>query len=73
MNVDPSAMSKLARFTIPFDMTGSPTISLPCGFTGSGLPLGFQLVGPHLSEPLLCRAGHSYQQVTDWHTRHPAI
>lgn len=73
MNIDPSAMGRLARFTIPFDMTGSPTISLPCGKTASDLPLGVQLVGPHLSEALLCRVGHAFQQATDWHTRHPAV
>jgi amidase len=36
-----------------------------------GLPIGFQLIGPHLSEPALLRAGHAYQQATDWHTRRP--
>lgn len=63
----------MARHMSPFDMTGSPTITLHGGFDGNGLPIGFQLVGRHLSEDLLLRAGHAYQQVTDWHTRHPPV
>ena len=69
---DLAFMGELVRFTVPFDLTGSPTITLPCGFSVDGLPLGFQLVGPHLSEDLLCRAGHAFQQATDWHNRQPA-
>ena len=64
---------RMARHMSPFDMTGSPTITLQGGFDRDGLPIGFQLLGPHLSEDLLLRAGHAYQQVTDWHCRHPAI
>jgi amidase len=63
----------LARFTIPFSMSGSPTITLPAGFDSRGLPVGVQLVGRHLSEDLLLRAGHAFQLVTDWHTRHPRL
>jgi Asp-tRNA(Asn)/Glu-tRNA(Gln) amidotransferase A subunit family amidase len=47
------------------------TITLPGGFH-DGLPLGFQLVGRHLDEARLVRAGVAYQRATDWHTRHPA-
>lgn len=61
------------RFATPFDMSGIPTITLPGGFTAKGLPLSFQLVGRHLSEALLVRAGHAYQQATDWHRRHPLL
>jgi amidase len=63
----------LLRFTAPFDMSGSPTITMPCGFNAKGLPVGFQLVGPHLSEALLLRAGHAYQQATPWHTMPPPV
>jgi amidase len=59
------------RFATPFDMSGNPTITLPGGFTAKGLPLSFQLVGRPLDEVLLVRAGHAYQQATDWHRRHP--
>jgi amidase len=67
------AIEQLIRFTAPYDMSGSPTISLPGGFDANGLPLGFQLVGPHLGEPVLVRAGHAYQQETDWHQRRPPL
>ena len=54
------------RFTIPFDFNGTPTISLPCGLDGDGLPLSIQFVGKHLSEPLLCRMGHAFESATQW-------
>jgi amidase len=66
-------LSGFVRFATPFDMSGSPTITLPGGFTPKGLPLSFQLVSRHLEEALLVRAGHAYQQVTDWHHRHPSL
>lgn len=69
----PNGIDDVLRFTAPFDMSGSPTITLPGAFSPSGMPIGFQLVSRHLDEPLLVRAGHAYQQVTDWHLRHPAI
>ena len=68
-----STIDKLLKFTCPLDMSGSPTITMPCGFTDGGLPVGFQLVGPHLGEDVLLCAGHAYQQATDWHTRHPSV
>jgi amidase len=61
------------RYATPFDMSGSPTITLPGGFTTKGLPVSFQFVGRHLEESLLVRAGHAYQQATTWHRRHPSI
>lgn len=70
---DPAMLAGLLRYTAPFDLTGSPTITLPCGFTPQGTPLAFQLVGRHLAEDLLVRAGHAYQSATDWHRRHPAL
>ena len=61
------------RFTVPFNFTGAPTLSLPCGMNRDGLPLSLQFVGKHLSEPLLCQVGHAYEQATEWHTKHPNI
>ncbi len=55
----------------PFDFSGSPTLSMPCGFTADGLPLSVQFVGNALCEATICRIGHAYQQATGWHTRHP--
>ena len=71
---DESAGSnRFQRFTQPFDFNGSPTISLPSGFTSEGLPLSLQVVGKNLSEQLLCRVGYAYQQETDWHNIHPKM
>ena len=67
----PDGLHRLTRYTAPHDMSGSPTVSLPCGFSAAGRPLGFQLVGRDFGEDLLLRAGHAYQQQTDWHHRHP--
>ena len=69
----PNGIDDVLRFTAPFDMSGSPTITIPGGFNGAGMPIGFQLVGRHLDEALLVRAAHSYQGATDWHRRHPTI
>jgi amidase len=69
----PGGIDDVLRFTAPFDMSGSPTITMPGGFNGAGLPIGFQLVGRHLDEALLVRASHAYQGATDWHRRHPTL
>jgi amidase len=61
------------RFTIPFDLTGSPTITLPCGVVRDQLPIGLQLVGRHLEEAVLFRAATAYERATPWHERHPAL
>jgi amidase len=69
---DPALMTALLSYTCAFDMSGSPTITLPGGFTAQNMPIAFQLIGAHLSEALLCRAGHAFQGVTEFHKRHPA-
>jgi len=63
----------LVRFTSPFNIAGTPTITLPAGFTADGLPIGIQLAGPWLSEPTLIRAGAAFQRETDFHDRHPDL
>lgn len=68
---DPEARYARIRFTAPFDMSGSPSLTLPGGATEQGLPVGFQIVGRHLDEGLVLRAGHAFQQATQWHRRHP--
>ena len=60
-------------FLCPANLAGVPAISIPCGLSQQNLPLGFQLIGPHLSEQLLFQVGHAYQQLTDWHTKHPKL
>lgn len=61
----------IGKFTSPFNATGTPTVTLPCGYTDDGRPVGFQLAGAHGSEALLLQVAHAYQQATDWHTRRP--
>jgi len=70
---DPTGARALLRFTGPFDFSGSPTLSVPSGFSAEGLPHSLQLVGPHLGEAMLCRVGHAYQQATAWHERRPPL
>ena len=60
-------------FTAAVNLAGVPGISIPCGFSKDGLPIGFQLIGPHLSEEKLFQVGHAYQQITDWHTKNPTL
>jgi len=62
-----------SRFTVPSDYAGLPTISLPCGLNGEGLPLSLQFVGHHLSEQLLVQAGHAFEGATDFHNLHPPV
>ena len=59
------------RFTLTLTLTGLPGLSVPCGFTKSGLPIAMQLVGRHFDEASLIKIGHAYQQATDWHERRP--
>lgn len=58
-------------FTAAANLTGTPALAVPCGFTSQGMPIGFQLMGPDLSEALLFQTAHAYEQSTPWHTMHP--
>jgi amidase len=69
----PELISKLQRYTCPFNMTGNPTITLPGGFIKASLPIAFQLVAADLGETTLVRAGSAFQSVTSWHRRHPSF
>lgn len=59
--------------TSPFDAYGVPAISLPCGFTKSGLPIGLMIAGPHFSEGKVLALAYAYQQATSWHTMRPPL
>jgi aspartyl-tRNA(Asn)/glutamyl-tRNA(Gln) amidotransferase subunit A len=59
----------LLRNTRPFNVWGLPAISVPCGFTKSGLPIGLQIAGPHWREDLVLRLAHAYEQATEWRNR----
>jgi aspartyl-tRNA(Asn)/glutamyl-tRNA(Gln) amidotransferase subunit A len=70
---DPLAMYLEDVFTLPANLAGVPGLSFPVGFDADGLPVGMQLMGRHFDEATLFRMTHAYQQVTDWHTRQPAL
>ncbi|GAC1616477.1 MAG: hypothetical protein NVS4B9_05980 [Ktedonobacteraceae bacterium] len=57
------------RLTMPFNLSGLPALSCPCGFNTEGLPIGMQVVGRSFEEATVLRIGHAYQQLTDWHRR----
>ncbi len=65
--------SSLIRNTLPFNVLGIPTISVPCGFTSRGLPIGLQISGPRLGEAAVLALAHAYEQATDWHRREPPL
>ena len=60
-------------FSFPFNLTQQPAMSVPCGFSAEGLPIGLQLVGPMQREDLVLRAAHAYQQATGHHLRRPPL
>jgi len=68
---DPTAVS--IRNTSPFDVLGLPAISVPCGFTTSGLPIGLQIVGAPFAETTVLVLAHAYERETEWHKRHPNL
>jgi len=70
---DPLAMYLEDAFTIPASMAGVPALSIPCGLTADGLPVGLQIISPQFSEDKLMAVGHAYQQVTDFHKKFPKI
>lgn len=70
---DPKVAGNGVAFLAPFNLSGHPALSIPCGFTGKGLPIGLQLIGRAFAEGQLFRLAHAYQQATDWHRRRPSI
>ena len=68
-----AAAPRSAEFTMPMDLAGVPALCVPCGFSADGLPYSIQFTGRRLSEAMLCRVAHAYEQATGWHTRHPAV
>jgi aspartyl-tRNA(Asn)/glutamyl-tRNA(Gln) amidotransferase subunit A len=74
INQDPRGHSALRpRNTLPFDFISLPAISVPCGYTRGGLPVGLQIVGKAFDEVGVLRVARAYEQVTTWHNRHPAL
>jgi len=73
LGAQPDLIASLQRYTCPFNLSGHPTLTMPGGFTGQGMPVGLQLVAPHLREDALVRAGAAFQARTAWHRRHPEV
>jgi len=65
--------AELLRLTRPANLSGLPAISIPCGFTSEGLPVGLQLMGPRWGEARLLAIARTFEEATGWHNRHPAL
>lgn len=70
---DPLKMYLLDIFTLSANMAGIPGISVPCGFSADGLPIGLQIMGNHFDEATILRVAHQFEQATDFHKRKPKI
>ena len=66
-------LALLARLTRPFNICGFPTVSVPCGFTGSEMPIGLQIAGRPFEDTAVLRVANAYEQATDWHTLRPPL
>ena len=66
-------VAALTQYTRPYNITGFPAISVPCGFSSEGMPIGLQLAGRPFDEETVLRAAHAYEQSTDWHLRRPQV
>jgi aspartyl-tRNA(Asn)/glutamyl-tRNA(Gln) amidotransferase subunit A len=69
----PGGVAPSLRNTQPFDIYGLPCISVPCGFSRSGLPIGLSISGPPLGEGIVLALAHAYEQATEWHKRRPTL
>jgi aspartyl-tRNA(Asn)/glutamyl-tRNA(Gln) amidotransferase subunit A len=65
--------SALVRLNRPANVTGHPALSVPCGFTRDGMPVGLQMIGPRWGEARLLALALAYEEATDWHNRHPEL
>jgi aspartyl-tRNA(Asn)/glutamyl-tRNA(Gln) amidotransferase subunit A len=69
----PGGVALSLRNTQPFDIYGLPSISIPCGFSRSGLPIGLEISGPRLGEPMVLALASAYEHATEWHRRRPPV
>ncbi len=72
-DMEESVMFAMIRCTAPFNATHLPALSLPCGFSRAGLPVGMQVVGRPFDEATVVRVGHAFEQATNWHSRTPEL
>ena len=68
-----AAEKAIPTYTRPFDLNGFPAVTVPCGFSDQGLPIGLQLAGLPYQDDTVLRAAYAYQQATEWHKRRPPI
>jgi len=66
-NLREHVIDAFLRFNIPFDLTGFPAISIPCGLGSTGLPIGLQIAGKAFDETTVLRVANAYEQSTEWH------
>ncbi len=71
--LDPNEQNLRPNFTNPFNLTGLPAISLPCGFTKNALPVGLQIIAPAFQESTAFRVAYAYEQATEWRERRPKL
>src|SRR5262249_45651750 len=69
VNASMTLGARTMRNTSPFNVTGWPAISIPCGFTRAEMPIGLQLSGPPAEDAVVLRLAHAYEQATNWHAR----
>jgi aspartyl-tRNA(Asn)/glutamyl-tRNA(Gln) amidotransferase subunit A len=72
-SADPLAMYLMDIYTISINLAGLPGISIPCGFTSGGLPIGLQLIGRPFDEAGLLAVAQHYEKAHAWHSQHPAL
>ncbi|VGO14613.1 Glutamyl-tRNA(Gln) amidotransferase subunit A [Pontiella desulfatans] len=70
---DPLKMYLDDILTTPINLAGNCALSVPCGFTSNGMPIGLQIIGDAFREETILKVGHAYEQTTGWHTRRPAL
>ena len=71
--VEDEMLSAIMQFTGVPSLTGLPSMSVPCGFSDEGLPIGMQIIGRPFDEATIFRVGHAYQRCTDWHKQKPSL
>lgn len=71
--IDPDSRFREPSFVNPYNVLGIPAASVPCGFSGAGLPVGLQIAAGPFEEPLVLRIARAYERATPWHDRHPEL
>jgi aspartyl-tRNA(Asn)/glutamyl-tRNA(Gln) amidotransferase subunit A len=70
---DPLKMYLDDILTTPINLAGNCALSMPCGFTSGGMPIGLQIIGDDFQEETILKVGHAYEQTTAWHKQRPAL